>query len=337
VTSAWVRTPLEPTIGIGFVGAGAIVDIHRAAIASIPGLQVVGVWSRRRPDGSRWTGLERFDDMSNLLASDAVDIVCVCSPSGLHGEHVLAALRAGKHVVAEKPLTLDPAEAAAAVRLARQEGLLLSYIAQSRYQPQAARLMALIRGGDLGRPVLAEALIRWHRDAAYYRQADWRGTWFGSGGVLANQGYHTIDLMCWAFGDVAEVEGIDAVLTHDIEAADTAVVAIRFENGALGVIAASTSTYPGRPECLNLFFDRGSVTLEGGRIVHWTFTDAAQPRGEQHVGGGEADPMAIGSLGHADQWTDIGAALRSGRDPLVVGEDALPVLRLLWTARRDHA
>jgi len=245
----------------------------------------------------------------------------------------MEALQAGKHVIVEKPIALSLHEARELVTFAQARELLAVGIAQARYELQIGEVVRLAHAGELGQPIIAEALIRWHRDDLYYASSPWRGTWEGSGGVLANQGYHMLDLMCWAFGTADVVQAIQESLTHQIEAADTAVAAIKFKAGGLGVISASTSAYPGMPEALNLFFDRGFVRFEGGKIVEWSFAGLEEPAGGRTLGSGASDPLAIGSSGHGNQWADIIQALQRGIDPRFTAVDTLPAIALLEAAR----
>jgi len=336
-TQASIRQPVSGDVRVGIVGAGAIAAIHRDAIAGLDGVTVTAVTSTRRPSDAGWARVPFVEGFEALVRSPLVDVVCVCTPSGSHARMAIEALEAGKHVVVEKPLSLEPATADRVVQVARDRSLLAVCISPSRYEPQLDDIAALATSGRLGRPVLAEGLIRWYRDAGYYERAAWRGTWSGSGGVLANQGYHTIDLMCWLLGPADAVRGFDARRGHDIEAADTAVAAITFASGALGVISASTAAYPGVPECLNLFYDRGFVRVEGGGVVQWAFEGVPMPGdAETHVSGA-SDPIAIGTLGHERQWRDVVAALRDGRDPRFTAADAVPVVRLLDAARGSRA
>ncbi len=331
-----VRPPLSnPVIRVGIIGFGAIGHVHRTALESAGDARVVAV-SRSSATTGLSDGLDWYHDYREMLQRADIDVVAVCSPNGQHIEHARAALMAGKHVVVEKPLGLDIDQATQLVALARGRELMLASIIQRRFEPQNLQIKELIVSGALGRPVLGEALIRWYRSQDYYDAASWRGTLKGDGGVLLSQGLHTIDLLCWFLGPAKESYGLTATLTHDMEAEDTAVAVIRFASGALGVLSGTTATYPGVPEVLSMFFDRGQCTMSGSDIVAWTFPDIPVPEAAPHLAGsGAGDPTAIGIEGHRAQWADILSSLRRGTESLVTGEDALDSLKVILQSRRS--
>lgn len=329
-----VRSPVsKPVLGVGIIGFGAIGRVHSLAIASCEDARVVAV-SRESAEPTTADGLTWYRDYRQLLRQSDIDVVAICSPNGLHAEHARAALISGKHVVVEKPLTLDIGEAMELVALAKDRHLMLASIVQLRFEEQNIRIKQLITDGALGRPVLGEVLVPWHRGQAYYDAAAWRGTLDADGGVLLTQALHTVDLLCWFFGPTSESFGLTATLTHEIEAEDTAVSMIRFASGALGVVAATTSAFPGAPERLSLFFDAGHCTVSGHEIVEWTFSDIVMPSSSGgRAGSGVSDPAEIGVAGHRAQWEDILHSLRQGTETAVTGIDALDTLGAILQAR----
>ncbi len=330
-----LRAPLATPIRVGIVGYGAIGGVHVQALRGRDDARTVAV-CRRGGGQTPEPGVDVHADYRELLARQDIDVAVICTPSGLHAEHVSAALSGGKHVVVEKPITITVGAARELAQEARQRELVLAPISQRRFEPQSAYLKRLIDAGTLGTPVLGEALVRWFRDDAYYRAAPWRGTLDDDGGVLLNQGLHTIDLLCWLFGKCRTAHGVTATLTHAIAAEDTAAATLQFESGALGVVAVTTSARPGSPEELNLFFDRGSVRLQGSSITGWTFPDVPRPDElPAPRGSGANDPLAIGSVGHRAQWDDIVAALAGGRDPSVTADSAIETLETIEQARRS--
>lgn len=324
-------TPLR----VGILGYGAIGRTHHRAISECEGVEVVAA-NRSRTDattGELDEALTWCADAEELIDTVDVDVIAICTPSGSHATLAIDALQAGKHVVVEKPLCTELEAGGRAVRLARDSGLLLSVISQRRFEPQHIHLRGLLDKGTLGRPILGEALVRWYRGQDYYDSAPWRGTLADDGGVLLNQAIHVIDLLCWLLGPVAEVSATTATLGHEMEAEDTAVATLRFESGALGVIAASTATRPGLPAELNLFFERGAIGVHDDQIVRWEVPEpASTPPAGGGTGSGAADPAAVTALGHLRQWRDIVAALREGREPAVTGEDGLATAAIVLAA-----
>src|SRR5699024_350333 len=165
-----------------------------------------------------------------------VDVVAICSPSGVHAEQALAALGAGKHVVVEKPLALTAAEADRIVGLAAERGLTVSPISQRRLEPQVIAVRRALEAGALG--AVRPATTRGHvgRDEDYSAAAAWRGDPAGGGGSLMNQRVHNVDLLQWLAGPVESVTAQQAALAHDSSAEDTTVAPVRFPRGALELI-----------------------------------------------------------------------------------------------------
>ena len=164
---------------------------------------------------------------------------------------------------------------------------------------------------------------------SYYDSADWRGTEAMDGGALMNQGIHLVDLLLWLMGPVATVSAMTTTRTHQMEAEDTATAALHFTSGALGVISATTAAYPGLPAELNLFFEQGAVSIYGSEVARWEVANVAPPPDSPAAPGGAADPKAIGMVGHLAQWQEILDELRTGREPLVTGEDASAALAVV--------
>ncbi|NEE02227.1 Gfo/Idh/MocA family oxidoreductase [Phytoactinopolyspora halotolerans] len=265
-----------------------------------------------------------------VIAHPDVDVVVLCTPSGLHGEQTLTALRAGKHVVVEKPLSVDVASAEEAVRVAEERGLFVSVISQRRLEPQSQYVKRLVDEGTLGRPVLGEAFVHWLRDDAYYAHAAWRTRQDQGGGSLMNQGLHSVDLLAWLMGPVTQVTAQYDTLGHDMDAEDTTVATLRFASGALGTVVTSTATPPGRPATMKLFTSRGAAEFANSDVVSWDFDGVpAPPEPNAAPGSGASDPSAIGLAGHLAQWRDIVDAYRSGRPPAIGARDGLATVRLL--------
>ena len=317
-------------IGVGLVGYGSIGRTHAKAIAECPGARLVAVCRRsgQRPDDLA-ADVDVCTGLSELAARSDVDVVCICTPSGLHAAQAIEAISHGKHVVVEKPLAIRPADAREAIDAARSASRMLAVISQRRFETAVRAAKDAVDGGALGRPVLGEALLRWHRPADYYQQADWRGTTSDDGGALMNQGIHLVDLLRWLMGPVVDVLGATATLVHDIEAEDTAVASLRFARGGLGVVAATTATRPGSPGELNLFYERGCIGLTEAGITRWEVPGRSPPADEPGGASGAASPTAIGTVGHARQWRDISEALQTGRAPAVGGEDGLAALEIV--------
>jgi len=324
----------------GLVGAGAISTQHLEAIGALDGIELAGVVSaseeRARSMGDR-LGVSWSTRLEELLARDDIDLVSICTPSGLHPSQALAALRAGKHVVVEKPLALSVADAEAVVREGDERGLTIAVISQRRYEPVVRALKKAVDDGRLGRIVMIIAEGLYHRPQSYYDSAAWRGTRDLDGGVLMNQAIHTVDLLRWMGGPVASVAGHVATLGHRMEAEDTASVSLRFASGALGVIAATTCVTPEHPVELRVYGDQGHVRLVGELAAEWDVPGVPAPEpvaDETSVasGIGETRTWGTSSVGFLRQYKDIVEAIRSGRPPAVSGHDGRDAVEVITAA-----
>ncbi len=326
-------------IRIGLVGCGAISTQHLEAIAAIDGLALAAVTSasvdRARTVGERWD-VPWSTSLDDFLARDDVDAVTICTPSGLHPAHALAALRSGRHAIVEKPIALTVEDAEAVVREGHDRGLVVATISQRRFEPAARALQAAVAAGALGRIslILAEGL--YHRPQTYYDSAAWRGTRDLDGGVLMNQAIHMIDLVRWIGGPVSSVSGHVATLGHEMEAEDTASVSLRFSNGALGEIVATTCATPEFPTELRVYGDRGHVRIAGERAVEWDVPGVAEPRDDDAIGvlpgTGATQTWGTSGVGYLRQYGDFVQAVRTGRTPVVTGEDGRNAVEIIAAA-----
>lgn len=300
---------------VAVLGTGSIGSTTREVLAGFDDVAVVAGAGR--------------DETDALLARDDYAVLAICTPNGLHAEQALRAVRSGKHVIVEKPLSLSVDAGRELVTAAEAAAVRLAVISQRRLEPAIQAAHAAIAGGNLGRPLLGECLMRWHRDAAYYADVPWRGTLDLDGGALFNQAVHVLDLLRHLLGPVASVTGHTARLVHDIEAEDTAAAALEFTNGALGVVSVTTGTAVGQPAELNLFFERATIRFADDQVVAWDVPGVDRPDTPSRVGSGSATPGAIGQEGHRRQWRAIVDALKAGEQPMVAGTDGLGTAALV--------
>jgi predicted dehydrogenase len=228
-------------------------------------------------------GVEAESDLATFLARADIDAVTVTTPSGVRADVAVAAAEAGKHVLCEKPLEVTTERADRIIRACDENGVTLGCVFQARTAANVQRIRDAFDAGRFGRLVLVDAQVPWFRTQEYYDSAAWRGTWkLDGGGALMNQSIHIIDLMLYFAGAPHSVYAFTDALTHTgIEVEDTAAAAIRFENGALGTITASTCCAPGFPRRLEIAGERGSVVLEDDRLTRWSFVD--QDAGDERV------------------------------------------------------
>jgi UDP-N-acetyl-2-amino-2-deoxyglucuronate dehydrogenase len=332
------------------IGAGSIARTHAQAIAQIPEAKVTVICNRSEESGRSLaaahgaTWVATFDE---AVRRPDVDVVAICTPSGLHLEPALAAAAAGKHLLVEKPLEITLDRIDQMIAAAQTAGVLLAAVFQQRYARGIQEAKAAVESGRLGQMVLADAYVKWHRPQRYY-DGSWHGTWaLDGGGALMNQAIHSIDLLQWIMGPVTTVFGRTATLAHEeMETEDTASALLTFGNGAMGVIQGATSSWPGNPARLELHGDRGVIIVEEGQIVKWKLADAGPGEEERMLnlekstGSGASDPTAIGFELHRRQIADLVEAIQQRRPPAVTGAEgrkSVEIVRAIYhSAARDR-
>ena len=260
-----------------------------------------------------------------------IDVVCVCTPSGNHGEVTIAAAEAGIHVLCEKPIEITDEKLTAMIDACRKHGVKLGGIFQRRTLPAAIKTREAIQSGKLGKMVLGDAYLKYYRSPEYYKSAGWRGTWeLDGGGALMNQGIHGIDLITWMMGDVHSVVAKCGTLVRDIEVEDTAVAIVKYKNGAYGVIQGTTSVYPGLDTRFEVHGELGTVIFDDHGFKTWKFLGGEEevPEVEGYVTSA-SDPAALSLSGHYIQIDDMAKAVLEDREPMVPGEEARKAVDLI--------
>jgi predicted dehydrogenase len=250
----------------------------------------------------------------------------------MHGDHAIAAINAGKHVMSEKPIDVSLAKADAMIAAAKAKGVTLACISQNRYGKGNQQLHKWLDEGRLGRIVYGEAAVKWYRSQQYYDSGDWRGTWaLDGGGALMNQGVHYVDQLRWAMGKPKTVVARMATLGHKMECEDVVTSMIEFESGALGSLTATTCAYPGYETRLEVYGMGGSVRIVNNDIEIARFTD-----GSEYTAGvtdiadtGSSHPTNTGIELHLRQLSDFIHAIKEGRSPEITAEDGRNALQLV--------
>lgn len=321
-------------IHFAIVGCGHIAAKHIAAIEHTEGARLVALCDPDPAKLAAWSenGAARlYADFRTLLEQEPqLDAVCICAPSGLHVPLALEAVQAGKHLVLEKPVTLDLAEAKLLRQALDQSNLRATVVHPNRYRPAIRELKAALERQRFGKLSHINVTIRWNRSDEYYNQAAWRGTKEMDGGVLLNQAIHGLDLLQWLFGPVAEVKSLVATRLRPIEAEDVAIAALRLESGALGVIEAATTVYGHNlEETISVFGEDGYAVIGGKTanwIKHWVCASMSQEETEALMGRVAADPY--GTPGHQCIIADFVQAIASGREPEITLEDGIRAVKL---------
>jgi UDP-N-acetyl-2-amino-2-deoxyglucuronate dehydrogenase len=259
------------TTHIGLIGGGNITDTHARAALAIPGVKIAAIYGTHPEKTARLCqdyGGTPYADLDKFLAHQPMNMVIIGSPSGLHAEHGIKAARHGLDVLTEKPIDISTARADALIAECEKAGVILGVLFQDRSKPEIHRLKNFLNDGGLGKPILADAQVKWYRPPEYYGNSRWRGKLaLDGGGALINQGVHTVDLLLWLMGDVVTVQARMSTALHKIEGEDTVIALLEFASGAMGTLVAATSAYPGYPRRLELTGSEGTVILEHDRII----------------------------------------------------------------------
>ncbi len=341
-------------VGFGVVGCGMISRFHAEAIAHIEGAKLIGCFNDRH-EGAQKFAQERdciaYKTLEEMLANPEIQVVTICTPSGAHLEPAVEAANAGKHLLVEKPLEITLERCDAIIEACKKNGVKLGAILPSRFGGANIALKQAIEAGRFGKLTLGDTYVKWWRSQEYYDGGGWRGTWaMDGGGAYMNQAIHNVDLLYWFMGEIESVSAVVGTLAHErIEVEDTGVAAIRFANGALGTITATTSAWPGLLKKTEIHGDAGSVIVEQDDILMWEFQqkqdedDEIAERFAKKSGntGGASDPSAISFQGHQDQFEDFIDAINNGTEPLIDGEQGrksveiiLAIYQSSWTGKQ---
>lgn len=326
---------MKNIIGVGIVGTGAITDKHILAVNGLEDLNLLGLMNPSKSaaeEAEQLFGIRTYSDLDEFLSIPGLHLVVVCTPSGYHMEYALAAAKAGKHVLIEKPIEVTLEKADLISETCKNAGVKCGVIFQNRFSQDYIKLKDAVKSGKLGKLLMGNAHINWFRSEEYYSGSNWKGTFSGDGGgAFINQGIHTLDLLLDIMGDVEMVFGKIDTIYHAIEGEDIGAAVLNFKNGALGSITASTALFPGYPERLEVYGSLGSVVLEGGRIMEWNIKGEEKQISSPKVslGSGASDPRAIGFQLHMEQYRDMVAAIQQDREPIVNGLKARKSLELV--------
>ena len=325
---------------VGIIGTGAIAQMHARAYKNI-GWTVRACTNVTQETGRTFAAayaaefLERYED---ICSHPDVDFVDVCTFPSFRLEPLEACAASHKPLQVQKPIATNLDTARQMIEIARDAGILLGVVSQHRFDTSSLFLTSAIRAGRLGRLLQCDAYVKWHRTDAYYARPV-KGSWaVEGGGALINQAIHQLDLLLWFAGPVTEVVGMWQLgATHNIESEDIVSAVIRYENGATGVIQASTAMQPGYPERIELHGTKGTAIVTGDKLTTWDVKDddGEPPPLDTLVASGASDPMAISVESFERQFRDIGDAIATGRKPLVSGEEGYQALALVEAIYRS--
>ena len=332
---------IREKIGFGIIGLGNVAKTQAYALEHSAYCYLAAVYSPSMEKGMYYSEQYRcrhYTDLSAFLSDRSVSVVVISTPSGLHRDIALECLRAGKHILVEKPLEITVERGEEIVREGKRRGLLVGGIFQNRFYDAAMKIRTAIDSGRFVRIVMLEASCKWLRDQNYYDSGAWRGTKeIDGGGCLMNQAIHAVDLLQWFGGDVVSVSGSIATTAHErIDVEDNGAAVVDFRSGAVGIINASTSIYPGFSRRIEILGTEGSAVMEDEALTVWKFrseTEEDERIREKYSfiqsSGASSSATDLNYIGHMRQFDDFSSAVTGDGKLLVDGEEALKAVRII--------
>ena len=277
-----------------------------------------------------------YTDMDTMMKNENIDVVSVLTESGYHAKHVISLSKYRKHIVVEKPMALTLDDADKMIQVCDENNVKLFVVKQNRFNVPIVKLREAIESKRFGKLVLGTIRVRWSRNQEYYDQSSWRGTWAMDGGVLTNQASHHIDLLEWMMGDVESVFAKSTTALVDIEAEDTAIVTLKFRNGALGIIEATTAVRPKDLEgSISILGANGTVEIGGfavNKMLHWNFQDK-QERDDEVMEKYSVNPPNVYGFGHQAYYEHVVDSINKNQAQLVdglVGRKSLELITAIY-------
>ena len=320
-------------LGMGMTRAQQVVDTPGARLAAVADLR-----PERRAAAAARFGCPAYDSLDELLErAEGVECCYVMTESGHHGEHGLAAARAGKHIISTKPIEITVDKALAFCRGCREAAVELLVDFQMRYEPAVAKMRAAVEQGALGRPLFGEVKLKWWRGEDYYQ--GWHGTWdLDGGGSIMNQAIHFLDILLYVLGDVKEVFAYSGTAAHvNCQTEDLTSAVLQFANGAQGVIQ-TTTCYPGtQHDLVEIHGTHGAVAVDLNHLRRWEFIPPNRTPGswnpatgsvEGGGGGGPYDPPLDVPTPLSGAVADAVNVIRHGGAPACSGPQAIKAVAL---------
>ena len=325
----------------GLVGCGRIAKRHSELLGhnQINNASLVAVCDideeKAKKIGEQFN-VPYYTDMDEMMQKESIDVVSVLTESGYHAKHVINLAKYGKHIVVEKPMALTLDDADAMIRACDENSCKLFVVKQNRFNVPVVKLREAMDEKRFGKLVLGTIRVRWSRDQNYYDQAWWRGRWDMDGGVLTNQASHHVDLLEYMMGDVESVFAKSTTALVNIEAEDTAIVTLKFRNGALGIIEATTAVRPKDLEgSISILGETGTVEIGGfavNKMVHWNFTHK-KDEDDEVMEKYSINPPNVYGFGHQAYYEHVVDSILNNKKHLVdglVGRKSLELISAIY-------
>jgi len=321
-------------MNFAIIGCGFISKKHAEAIKNIPSAKLIAVSDmveeRMEPYVTEY-GANAYTDYKEMLRNDDLDIVCICTPSGLHASIAVEVAKSKKHIVVEKPIAMNIEDTNTIINAAKENNVKLTVVHPNRFRPVVSQLKEILEKNLLGKISHVNCIVNWNRNQKYYDQAPWRGTKEHDGGVLMNQAIHNLDLLLWLIGAPKEIFSMEATRFRDIEVEDVSMGLLRYDNGILANIQASTTVYPRNfEESITVFGEKGTIKIGGANALyfkHIEYENMNEDKINSIKSKIESDPWGI--PGHQKVLEDMMDSIKLDKETAITGEDASNSLKLV--------
>lgn len=330
---------MERDLGFGILGAGLVAPFHAKAIKACAGARLVGFADVNRARAEKMAaefGGAAFGSLDEMLCSPDLDVVNVALPNHLHAEAVLKCAAAGKHVITEKPPAMTLRETDAMTEACREAGVKFACTVQCRVRKAVLAMKKALSEGRFGRLLHADAIMKWFRSTEYYHSDAWRMSRRSGAGVTVQHAFHYIDLLQHLAGPARRVQARMTNLAHpSVALEDTLLAFIDFQNGAQGVVEASTALWPGTDVRIEINGTDGTAIMVGERMAMWKFREerpedeAARAIGSASQPTGATGAADFGYMDHKVVIQDMIDSIRIGREPLITVESVRPTLEIV--------
>ncbi len=328
---------------IALIGCGMISEFHAQAISELTDAKLVGVYDKALDRSKAFAekhGIKVYKEYQDLLDSD-VDLVSICTPSGLHVDFAVSLLENGKNVLIEKPVAITYEGCKRLEEAAKKSGKVCAGVSQFHYSRDILKAKEILDSGILGNIFLCNLDMKYHRSKQYFANS-WRGTFaMDGGGALMNQGIHGIDLIRFLNGEIEYVNAKVGTFVHDIEVEDTAVARVKYKNGAIGMIQGTTSVYPGYPRRMEFFGDKGSLVLEESTVIYLNVPEMPEmniSRTNTKMNSSN-NPASISHEEHKIQYQDVIKAIKTGSKlfyPLNEAIDSVKTILAIYDSSKEN-
>ncbi|MFZ5945169.1 MAG: Gfo/Idh/MocA family protein [Bacillota bacterium] len=330
---------------IGIIGCGRIAKNHFEALSKLGNVEVVAccdIIGERAEKAAATYGVPFWTkNYEEMLQKKDINLISICTPSGLHPEHGIMAANYGKHVLSEKPIGVRLSDADELIKACDKNGVRLFVVMQNRLNPSIQLIKKAIDSGRFGQIFMIIANVFWTRPQEYYDMADWRGTWEFDGGAFCNQASHYVDLVQWFGGPVQSVMAQTDTLARNIEAEDTGAAIIKFRKGCVATINVTMLTYPKNLEgSITIIGEKGTVRVGGiavNEIIHWNFSDYQDD--DRIVKAANTFPESVYGFGHSAYYKNVIESLKNGENPLIDGRGgrkSLEIIEAIYKSNKER-